>query len=377
METQLRIAHVIIAAGNEIGANRDDMQGLGRHVLNLAVAQKVRGLNPVLISNASAERPLVEALQGEGIPVVIMPSAHLQPNQTAKDQTAKDLAAQIEKFNVQLIHCHNLNGVRVAVPMANQIGIPCVLTVHRNSRSISILYEAAKRQGLKFSMICVSRRERDSLRESGISEADLYYVPNGTRSLPVHQLPEPHYPDLTLVGRIILIKGVDVAILAMAELRRRLGPDVPVLNVYGVDPSGNYFREMVHAVGLDDIVRFHGFKLDVLEHCDSRDILVMPSRSETGPLVVLEAMSRGMPIVATEVGEVTEMLPDPRYGRVVRPDSVVALADGIESLLKDISDGHFDPSLVIERHRSRYTVEKMAEDVETVYKQVLVNNNPY
>jgi len=366
------IAHLIIAASSD----GNDGRGGNMHVLNLAVTQKARGLNPVLISNARNERTLAEALQGEGIPVVIMqsadPNAHSRPN-----EIAQELAAQIEKFDVQLIHCHNLTAVRVAAPVANQIGIPCVLTVHiSNARPIRALYEAAKRQGLKFSMISVSRRELDSLREIGISEADLYYVPNGTRSLPVHQLPGPHYSDLTLVGTVVISKGVDVAILAMAELRRRLGPDVPVLNVYGVDPSGNYFREMVHAVGLDDIVRFHGFKLDVLEHCDSRDILVMPSRSETGPLVVLEAMSRGMPIVATEVGEVTEMLPDPRYGRVVRPDSVVALADGIESLLKDISDGHFDPSLVIERHRSRYTVEKMAEDVETVYKQVLVNSNP-
>jgi glycosyltransferase involved in cell wall biosynthesis len=76
---------------------------------------------------------------------------------------------------------------------------------------------------------------------------------------------------------------------------------------------------MTAVLELNDVVRFHGFKLDVLEHCPNTDILVMSSRRETGPLVVLEAMSRGMPIVATAVGDVINMLPDRRYGRVIPP----------------------------------------------------------
>ena len=172
------------------------------------------------------------------------------------------------------------------------------------------------------------------------------------------------------------MKGIDVAILSVAELRRRRGPDCPTLSVYGDGEQGKYLKEMVNVLGLSDIVRFHGMQPGILEHCDSTDILIMPSRFETGPLVVLEAMSRGMAIVATDVGEVVEMLPDRRYGRIVPVDSIVALADAVEALLGDIACGQFDPNLLIERHRSFYTNDKMADRVGAIYKKVLLDN-PY
>ncbi len=367
MGDSVRIVHVVITG-------RREFLGGDRHVMNLAVAQKARGLNPMLMTDTPGI--LAEALRSRGIPVVVMQGVDREAQFPAKE-IMQDLIAQIRNFGAQLIHCHDLSGAKLAIPAANQGKIPCVFTVHVSAgRVLLSSYEIAKRMGLEFSMIAVSRREFDFLRKNGITESDLYYVPNGTRIFRAHEAREPHRPDLMLASSLTIDKGVDIAILAMVELRRRLGPDCPTLNVYGENPSGKYFYDMVHALGLNDIVRLHGFKLDIIEHSANSAILVMPSRKETGPLVVQEAMSRGMPIVATDVGDVPEMLPDQRYGRVVRPNSIMALADGIESLLKDIIDGHFNPSLVIERHRSRYTVEKMAENVEAVYKQILVNNTP-
>jgi L-malate glycosyltransferase len=101
----------------------------------------------------------------------------------------------------------------------------------------------------------------------------------------------------------------------------------------------------------------------------------VPSRLEEGPLVVLEAMSRGMPIVTSDVGDVREMLPDQRYGRIVPVDSITEFADAIDSVLADIADGNFDPNLLKERHRELYTTEKMAERVEAVYENVLNNSH--
>ena len=147
-----------------------------------------------------------------------------------------------------------------------------------------------------------------------------------------------------------------------------------MLNIYGDGFQGRYLTEMAAVLELNDIVRFHGFKSGILERCSSADILVMPSRLEAGPLVVMEAMSRGMPIVASDVGEVSEMLPDRRYGRVIPINSITALADAIESLLADIADRKFDPNLLIELHRSLYSIEKWAERIEAAYDQILLNN---
>jgi hypothetical protein len=77
-----------------------------------------------------------------------------------------------------------------------------------------------------------------------------------------------------------------------------------------------------------------------------------------------------MPIVATAVGEVSHMLPDVRYGRVIPPDSAMALANAIEAHLADLADGRFNPNPPTERHRSVYSIEKWVERLEAAYKQV-------
>jgi glycosyltransferase involved in cell wall biosynthesis len=133
--------------------------------------------------------------------------------------------------------------------------------------------------------------------------------------------------------------------------------------------------EIIAVLELENIVRLYGSQPGILERCPDTDILILPSRLEACPLVVQEAMSRGMPIVATDVGEVAEMLPDQRYGRIVPVDSVVALADAVESLLSDIENGRFAPELLIERHREFYSDDKMAERVEAVYEQAIINES--
>ena len=170
------------------------------------------------------------------------------------------------------------------------------------------------------------------------------------------------------------VKGPDIAILAMADLKQRHGRECPVLNVYGKGGLEGYLKEMVSVLRLGDVVRFHGVKQGILEQCPATDILVLSSREEAGPLVVLEAMSRGMPIVATRVGEIGEIIPDKRYGNVVMNGSITALADGIESTLADVRAGRFDPDLPISRHQELYTVEKMAERVDTAYRALIARN---
>ena len=147
---------------------------------------------------------------------------------------------------------------------------------------------------------------------------------------------------LISVARLEHIKGHDIAILAMVELKRRLGVDCPALNLYGAGKWEEYLKEMVSVLRLDDVVRFHGVHLGILERCPATDILIVSSRMEAGPMVAVEAMSRGMPIVAFRVGEIEEMIPDRRYGYVVEKKSIKALADGIDSMLSDVRAGRFD-----------------------------------
>jgi glycosyltransferase involved in cell wall biosynthesis len=322
--------------------------------------------------------PMIDACHKQGLPVTIVEGLNIRSGIRPDEKTVQSLINHFRAFDAEIINCHATYAALQAVPASNRIRIPCIFTLHFGGDITtpgSAVLEA-RRMGLRFAMISVSKARFEALRKLGVPESDLYYVAHGTEADSSTRLPQIRQsgrPNLIFVGSLSRQKGPDIAILVMSELRRRLGTNYPVLNMYGQGNEERYLKEMVSAVGLNDIVLFHGHVNDILASCDNGDILMVPSRVEQGPLVVLEAMSRGMLIVTSDVGDVREMLPDRRYGRIVPADSIMEFADAIESALADIADGNFDPDLLRERHREFYTTEKMAERVEAVYENVLSN----
>lgn len=348
------------------------MLGFEVYALNLAALQKASGHDVMMLTNRAGA--LWEACHRHDIPVVAEPSM----DQPRAREASPELVSKLGSFGASVVNCHTPRAASRAIPAGNQLGIPCVNTIH-----IASTYDDADAgdiaklaEDMKFAAICISKTMFEALKKHGLPEAELHYVPVGTMPPSARAVGAGNSgrPNLIYVGTLESDKGTDLAILAMAELHRRRGPDCPILSIYGSGETDEYYKEMASVLQLNDIVRFCGFQANILDRCSDSDVLLMSSRFETGPLVVLEAMSRGMPIVATEVGTVSEMLPDRRYGRIAAPNSIIPLADAVESLLDDVAAGLFDPSLVIERHRSLFTIQKMAERVEVVYAQAIAAN---
>jgi glycosyltransferase involved in cell wall biosynthesis len=341
-----------------------NIQDNARHVAYLAAVQRARGLPVAVVTNGNG---LLSSLcEQEGIPAFL-----------AADSAG--MAARLRHFGPDVIHCHDLFMTKSVVAAANRSKVPCVVTLHEVGIE-QIIHEiiAARRAGLEFTIVTLFKGELDVMRRNGMPGIDFHYMANG---VPVPAGPQPRKcaetggQNLILMANLGFQEGIDVAILAMVELRRRRGSDCPVLNVYGAEfPSGfaidEYFAEMTRVLDLCDFVKFHGIQVNVLDECSGSDVVVIPSRGEAAPLVILEAMSRGMPIVATDVGEAAELLPDRRYGRVVPVNSIIALADAIDSMLTDIAAGRFEPSLLVQRHRSRYSADLLADRVAAVYQSV-------
>jgi glycosyltransferase involved in cell wall biosynthesis len=347
------------------------IRGDHRHVLYLAKAQRERGMNAVVVTT---ERGVfLDVCKKDAIPVFVADDlmADKQPPGAKASRVAmQEVVAKLTELSPEIIHCHNLDFTQVLVVAANVINIPCVMTMHTPD-AYQVLHQASA-QNLKLSVIAVSRKEFEAAPKTDMTGIDFYYVPNGTPSGAYRQVQRvPSAPSLMTVGSLEYRKGIDVAILAMAELRGRHGPGCPTLNIYGEGPQSDYLIEMTKVLHLDDVVKFHGAQIDVWDRADRPVVLIVPSRGETGPLVVLEAMSRGMAIVSCDVGEVSEMLPDRRYGRIVPVDSITALADAIDAVLTDVTAGRFDPDLLIARHQSQYSVDKMVDDISTVYQTAI------
>ncbi len=107
------------------------------------------------------------------------------------------------------------------------------------------------------------------------------------------------------------------------------------MDIVGVDTLGGEMQQLVHRLGLESRVRFHGFKTqrELRPMMESADLLVMSSLHEAGPLVLLEAAVAGVPAVGTAVGHFVEW--SPAAALAVPIGNAPALADAIHRMLAD------------------------------------------
>jgi glycosyltransferase involved in cell wall biosynthesis len=142
-------------------------------------------------------------------------------------------------------------------------------------------------------------------------------------------------PRLAVLGRLSPEKGVDVMLHALALL---VSAGTPASLVIGGDgPERTRLGRLAERLGVADRVAFIGYVLPVEPLYALVDVLVIPSRSEGLPNVLLEALRADIRIVAARVGAIDEILRD-GAGRIVMPDAPAALAQAIESALAEPHD---------------------------------------
>jgi glycosyltransferase involved in cell wall biosynthesis len=135
-----------------------------------------------------------------------------------------------------------------------------------------------------------------------------------------------------MVGSIVPRKGQDLLVRAVAMLLPEF-PSVRVLIVGGAPESALGYKEelatLIRKLRVEGKVRFLGYVSDSREMFRRLDLFVLPSYAEGLPRTVIEALAAGVPVVATDVGGVQEILVDERLGTVVPPGDVQVLAAAI------------------------------------------------
>jgi glycosyltransferase involved in cell wall biosynthesis len=179
---------------------------------------------------------------------------------------------------------------------------------------------------------------------------------------------------LACAARLTPEKGIDVLVRATALLRRDV-PDLRVL-VLGGTQAGHeaYGEELVRLAGdlrVDSAVCFKGFVDQPFRSWAGSRVYVQPSRREGFGLAVAEAMASGLPVVATAVGGLTDVLDGGRAGVLVAPDDPRALADGVKALLDDPARAERLAAAGRARAATEYTVDAMVDRVEAVYDRLL------
>jgi glycosyltransferase involved in cell wall biosynthesis len=168
-------------------------------------------------------------------------------------------------------------------------------------------------------------------------------------------------------------KGLEVLLEALAAMLSR-GVDVRLLAVGAFETPGYEaaIREQVKRFELDDAIEWTGFTTDVGAELRRIDLLVLPSLFGEGlPMVVLEAMAAGVPVVASRVEGVPEAVVHRETGLLADPGSVSQLAAGVEAVVAGKVDYAALSRQARQRHGDSFSDRSMAAAVAKVYRELL------
>jgi glycosyltransferase involved in cell wall biosynthesis len=176
---------------------------------------------------------------------------------------------------------------------------------------------------------------------------------------------ESRFFHLGIVGRVTSVKGISSAIQAISSGRV---PHNVRLNIIGSGPSQETLQRLAAATHVADRVRFLGFKPNVHDYMAHVDALLVPSLHEGLPYTLLEAMSLGLPIIASDVGGLAEVLRDGQTAVLVPAGDVERLSIAIEGLVAQPERAKALGRNAAAEQRRAYTLDTMGEAYWRVYE---------
>jgi glycosyltransferase involved in cell wall biosynthesis len=212
-----------------------------------------------------------------------------------------------------------------------------------------------------------TRDQAKYLQQQGIAPERMQVIPNFSTLAPVMP-PADRPPTLVAMGRFVHKKGFRVLLIALREMRRRNVPLPPVL-LAGDGPLRAELEREVRHIGLGDVVQFVGWQLDPAAFLDRGTLFVLPSLDEPFGIAVLEAMARGLPIVATATQGPREIL-DGEIAALVPPGDSEALAAALIQSLTHPAESRARAMRALQRFQSSYTADVVVPQLLAVYDAV-------
>lgn len=224
-------------------------------------------------------------------------------------------------------------------------------------------------------VIAVSESEGRTVRESGVIDPGrVRVIPNGVEvSSGTKRVPldldalglDPRRPCAAVIGLLNVAKGQDLAIDALGAC-----PELQLLLV-GHGEEREALEARAARLGVAGSVRLLGFRSDVAEILASVDLLLLPSRWEGMPYVVLEAMACGVPVVATPVDGAVDLIEDGGTGWLAREVSASALGETLGQVLALTADERRDVGERGREHVARhFTRGAMVDAVVELYEEL-------
>jgi glycosyltransferase involved in cell wall biosynthesis len=293
----------------------------------------------VLLSRSAADHPFLEPFAGSGVDVQVIAS-------TGRAYVAeyRKLREMLRACSPQIVHTHGYYPDVIAGLAARRERIRTVATSHGFSGGDvkNRIYEWLQRITFRRfdAIVAVSRKMQDDLVKAGVDKSRIHVIQN---ALPAQTgTPRQRAEARAMlglpadgfvagwVGRLAVAKAVDVFVEALQYLR-----DVPITaSIIGAGEDGPAAQARAEALQLGDRVRWHGFVPDAASNISAFDVLVMSSRSEGTPIILLEAMAAEVPLVVTAVGGIPDVV-DSTQALLVPSEMPEGLADAIRAVHSD------------------------------------------
>ena len=361
--------------------------GVETGTVDLARALVTKGHRAIVISSGG---PLVEILEAAGVIHYTLPVHRKLPWVVLR--VSRRVAEVVESHGVDIIHARSrapawvgfFAWLRVAAKVSfrlnNRQGIPCFLTT---AHGLYARHFLSRIMGWGRFVIAISERvARHMIDDFKVPPERVVLIPRGvdlTRFSwvePRRQAPKGEWRICT-IGRLTPIKGHRELIQAFRIVAKEF-PRARLSIVGGASaPHEKYLKEverLVVELGLKEKVEFVGHQPDVPRILAGMDLVVLPSTGqEAFGRVLIEAGAAGVPVVATAVGGVAEVVVDRRTGFLVPPKDIMAMSSAMITLLKD---RHLAARFSKENRRrveSIYPLARMVEETLEVYTRASEN----
>ncbi len=341
--------------------------GVGAHMLTLA-------------NELRAERRISLALSTVGIdPALARRAQELELEVRQLDPNGADeLETWLRRSSVAILHVHAGVGWegQGAVLAGRRAGVAAVVRTEHLPQLITTNDQRAGHRALVRQLdrlICVSDGVAHSFVTSGIPADSITVVRNGTRHVAAapERLGVQEETALVLaIGRLTEQKGFELLIDAAAQLS---GAQVVIV---GEGPLEAELEARILKRRVGDRVRLCGRRADISSLLAGADVLAMPSHFEGLPLVAIEAMAAGLPVIGTRVCGIDEVVVDGLTGRLVPPGDADAFARGLaEAIASPSLRSRWGEAGRI-RHRESFTAERMGQETAVVYDEALRGSAP-
>ena len=288
----------------------------------------------------------------------------------------QDFAQALRELRPQLIHAHFArSATRRARKLAGGLGVPYTFTAHGYDVWRRPPDDLAERAAAAAALITVSQANADHLTtELGVARERIHVIPCG---IDVDRFtPGPAKtgtPLIVTVARLHPVKNIALLLDAVARLVGT-GQRVRVA-VIGDGAESDNLRRRSDDLGLSEVVRFVGAATqeEVLDWWREADIGALSSDSEGMPVALMEAAACGLPVVATGVGGVAEMVEDAVTGFVVPPGDAAAFAERLGRLIADPALRTRMGAAARQRAVDRFSVTNQVDALISVWDRVLAD----